>query len=99
MRSGPGSRRTPAAARSSRSRPRNGTSPPPSFFPHRHAGTDPLAEGGNHLLGAFQLDPAVTPGADAGLRSSLVEPFRSVLDEDDPPPALEKAADRGVVAD
>ena len=63
------------------------------------AGTDPLAEGGDHLLGGRELDAALAPGGDAGLRPRLVEAPRGVLDEDDAPAALEEAADRGVVAD
>src|SRR5579864_8818247 len=67
-------------------------------MPHRQKGADPLAEGGDHLLGGRELDALLAPGRETGRRSGVVEAAGRILDEEDAPAALQEATDRRVVA-
>src|SRR5215211_7286184 len=51
------------------------------------------------LVGRRELDSVLAPEGGAGGGAPLVEPTRRVLHEPHPPPALQEAADRRVVAD
>src|SRR5439155_195256 len=65
---------------------------------HRQEGGNPLAEGGDHLLGGREGDAALAPDGRAGGDPGLVQPAGGVLDEANPPAPLEEAEDRSVVA-
>src|SRR5258708_3218611 len=65
---------------------------PPILSPHRQQRGNPLAEGGDQLLGGRELDAPLPPDGLTSRGSRLVEAAPGVLHEANPPPSLPEAA-------